>query len=209
MKAKICGITNAFDYNAVNKLGCDYTGFIFYKKSPRYIKPEKAVEIDIPDRTSLRVGVFVNEKADTVRNIFHMAKLDYVQLHGDETPEYCDKLGLPYIRAFRVKDSNCIKLFAAFNTEYILIDTYVKGSYGGTGKSINLELMREIINLGKDMDKKIIAAGGIDPDNIQNILELNPYAVDVNSGIEKSPGKKDPVKMENIFKVIRKFNRGM
>ncbi len=208
VKVKICGITNSRDYELVNGLGCDYTGFIFYKKSPRYITPETAAQLSFPGRTSLRAGVFVQEPIEAVRSVFNTARLDIVQLHGDESPEYCRELGLPYIKAFRIHDESCIESFWNYETNYILVDTFVKDTFGGTGKSIDTALIRKVIEAGAGMGKRIIVAGGIHSGNVGTLMRLNPFAVDINSGVEESPGKKDHEKTKQIFSTMMQYREG-
>ncbi len=203
-KVKICGITSMEDYDTVNRLGADYTGFIFYEKSPRYIAPSKAAEINTPDRKSLRVGVFVNEDHDVVKRIFKTAKLDLVQLHGEESPGYCRKLDLPFIKVFRTDSPEGIADISRYDTKYILIDTLVKGKYGGTGKTMDTEVLGEIIVRAEESGRKVFAAGGLSPENIGEILALKPYAVDINSGVESAPGVKDKSKLTKIFEKIKR-----
>ena len=206
VRVKVCGITSIQDYKTVNRHGADYTGFIFFKKSRRYIPPETAADIKMKDKRAMRVGVFVNEDPDMVKKIYKTADLDFVQLHGEESPDYCRKLNLPYLKVFRINSINSIIGIPEYDTEYILVDTFVKGRYGGTGKTINAQTLSGIIGMAKNLNKKIFVAGGLGPDNIVKILKLKPYAVDINSGVEITPGIKDPVKLNKLFSNIRNFN---
>jgi phosphoribosylanthranilate isomerase len=147
----------------------------------------------------LKVGVFVNEEQQRVADIFHQTGLNVVQLHGDESPEYCHELGLPFWKVIRVKDHLSLRQLHQMPGDTILLDTFSKTERGGTGRPFSLHLARTAINSGK----KIIIAGGVSTANIREILALSPFAVDVSSSLEISPGKKCPLKMSDFFKKIR------
>ena len=200
VKIKICGITNHIDYQAAVNLGIDFTGFIFYESSPRWVNRIKAAEIikQNPGSKNQKVGVFVNEDIQTIRKIFEYVRLDMVQLHGEETPEYCQKLGLPYWKVIRVKDISSLAQMRAYDCETFLLDTYSSTGYGGTGLVFDLRIAAEAILGGK----KIVVSGGISLGNVDNILELSPYAVDINSSIEETPGEKNIKKMEALINRI-------
>ncbi|HEY9186734.1 MAG TPA: phosphoribosylanthranilate isomerase [Ignavibacteria bacterium] len=200
VKIKICGITNIEDYNNALSLGVDFTGFIFYDRSRRTIKPEQVRKIKRNNIYShKRVGVFVNERIEIIREVYDLADLDIIQLHGDESPEYCQRLDLPYWKCIRIKNFDSINLIQEYSTEKILIDTYSENLYGGTGKSIDLLLVKKAL----ETEKEIIVAGGISYSNVKDIINLKPYAIDINSSIEKLPGKKDFNKMSELIKIIR------
>mgnify|MGYP006308635277 FL=1 len=170
--------------------GSDLLGFIFYENSKRYITPEEAEKIILPinrDYPSIKtVGVFVNTPFEKINSIEKRCKLDYLQLHGDEPPGYAKKFGDRAIKAFRVTDdTNILSKIGRYNTEYILLDAFHSEKYGGTGKAFDWELLKQL------PDHKIFLAGGINPDNYSLAISYQPYAVDINSGVEKAPGKKD------------------
>jgi tryptophan synthase beta chain len=202
IKIKICGITNIEDYRDAVALGADYAGFIFYPDSPRYVSPTLAVKLasEAPEGNHQKVGVFVNEDIDVVRDIYDCVGLDIVQLHGDESPEYVERLGLPCWKAIRVKDRDSLEGMENYPCETILLDTYKKGMYGGTGMSFDPELAVEAAGKGK----RIIVSGGIGEENIEEVLKLSNsfYGIDINSSIEETPGKKSRTKMERMFKKI-------
>jgi len=201
VKVKICGLTNREDYQLAQSLGADYTGFIFYEKSPRFIDKYAAGEIIGDGKgTHSKVGVFVNEKIKTIQEIYEWVGLDIVQLHGDESPQYCQSLGLPFWKVIRVKDASSLLKMEDYPCSFFLLDTFFSSQYGGTGRCFDMEIAREAIKSGK----KIIVAGGIGINNIDKIIELKPFAVDVCSSIEDYPGKKSIKKMESFFERINK-----
>ncbi|HMB01843.1 MAG TPA: phosphoribosylanthranilate isomerase [Spirochaetota bacterium] len=201
VKIKICGLTNSKDYATVCKLKADYAGFIFYPPSPRAVSKEKARRIitSYPDKNIKKVGVFVNADPETVRSLYNYLNLDLVQLHGDETPAYCSKLNLPYWKALRIKDKTDIDKVENYNCSAILVDSYHKKFYGGSGLSIPAELLQQCLALPKN----IIAAGGLNCSNISQVLELKPWAVDINSGVEAAKGCKDHRLLQKIFHKIK------
>jgi phosphoribosylanthranilate isomerase len=198
VKVKICGITNLEDASNAVELGADALGFIF-APSPRQIAPQKASEIirAIPPLVKT-VGVFVNEAPATIREVMQHCGLDLIQLHGDESPAFCDEF-MPYaIKALRIKDESSLQLSQAYHgtIRALLLDTYSKDMVGGTGKTFDWELAVRIKNQGIP----IILSGGLTPSNIaQAINTVRPYAVDVNSGIESYPGKKDYILMKAMM----------
>ena len=201
VKIKICGLTNLKDYNAAVSLGADYVGFNFYRKSPRYINKKTAAEIIKLgiDKGQQKVGVFVNENKQKIKDIYEYVGLDRVQLHGDETPEYCLQLGLPFWKVFRIKDKNTIQLIPVYTCDTILLDTFSSHQYGGTGTTFDLQLGQQAIQTGK----RIIIAGGISTENIGAILILSPFGIDICSSLEISPGKKSYKKMKIFFEKIK------
>ena len=203
-KIKICGITNLNDALDAVRLGADALGFVFYPMSKRYIEPVKAKEIadSLPPFVK-KVGVFSNEKADVVREISEIVNLDLLQIHGDETPGYCDSLRSPYIKAFRLKDENTLGEVNQYNTNYILFDTYSADEYGGTGRAFDWDILKN----QPFENKYVILSGGLNPGNIKEAVNLlQPYAVDVSSGVEESPGKKDIGKIKKFIEAVRNGN---
>jgi phosphoribosylanthranilate isomerase len=201
VKIKICGITNLEDALLAADLGADALGFIFYPKSPRNVAPEAAREIiaQLPPFVA-SVGVFVDETAAFVRELAAKVRLDWVQLHGQESPEYCRNLGHKVIKGFRIQDADSLRLLAGYRgaAQALLLDTYKKGLVGGTGTAFDWQLAREAKQYGR-----IILAGGLTPENVaQAIAIVQPAAVDAASGTEAAPGRKDPAKLRAFFKAV-------
>lgn len=191
VKVKICGITNIEDALAAVDYGADVLGFIFFDKSPRYIAPEKAKEIisSLPPFVTT-AGVFVNEGPARIKEIMGTSGLNILQLHGEETPDACE-VWHRVIKAFRVRDFTDLKPFESYRVSAFLLDTYTPESFGGTGQTFNWDIAVEAKRFGR-----IVLSGGLNPDNVEKAIRwVNPYAVDVCSGIEKGKGKKDLGKM--------------
>ncbi len=202
MKVKFCGLTNKEDALNAVALNAHALGFIFYKDSPRYIPPEKVLEImlDIPPFIH-SVGVFVNASFDMINEITTMCKLSLIQLHGDETPEFCSKFSLPVIKAISVKDEADISRISLYKgiVSGILLDTKVENIYGGSGKSFDWGLAIS----AKEYDVPLILSGGINQQNIEKAIKMvSPYGIDISSGIEKEPGIKDYNKMKALLQSI-------
>ena len=193
---KICGITNLADAQLAVKGGASAIGFIFYGESQRYISPGKVEEwLNVIPSSVKNVGVFVNEQIENVHCIAQKLSLDFIQLHGDESPDYCNKMTRPVIKAFRVGDDFDFSILSKYQVHAFLFDTYQKGTPGGTGNVFNWELISNL-----NIDSPIILSGGLNTDNIKKGIEtVNPSAVDVNSGVESKPGVKDNVKMMELF----------
>jgi phosphoribosylanthranilate isomerase len=208
VKVKICGITNLEDAKSAAEVGADAIGFIFYKESPRYIPVQKAADIirAIPPFV-LTVGVFVNETPEIIHEAVKRCNLSLVQLHGDETPEFCGSLNLRAIKAIRVFREEDLKPIDAFPVEGILVDSYQPGQFGGTGLAINWKILKGISKCGTGCPPKtrpVILSGGLTPQNVEEAIEtVSPYAVDVSSGVEKEPGKKDREKMKQFIQNAR------
>jgi phosphoribosylanthranilate isomerase len=201
-KVKICGITNLEDAAAAIDAGTDLLGFNFYPESPRYIEPQKAQKIisKLPAFMDI-VGLFVNAPYETIRKTMEQCSLDWLQLHGDEEPDFCHSLGslhLSTIKAIRVKDYSDIKKAELFFTDAILLDAFDPEKYGGTGLRFDWNIVGHI-------NKRIFLAGGINPDNVVEAVKLGVYGIDICSGVESSPGKKDHKKMKQLFENIRHF----
>jgi phosphoribosylanthranilate isomerase len=202
VRIKICGITNLKDALLAAELGAHALGFIFYPKSPRKVEPDAARTIiaQLPPFV-LTVGVFVDEELATVRDLAAGVGLDLIQLHGNEPPDYCRGLGRRVIKAFRVRDESSLLEIEKYQgaAQAYLLDTYKPGQVGGTGETFNWDLAREAQECGS-----IILAGGLTADNItQAIRTARPQAVDVASGVEAAPGKKDPEKLRAFFAAVR------
>ncbi|MFA4903376.1 MAG: phosphoribosylanthranilate isomerase [Desulfobaccales bacterium] len=198
VKIKICGITNLEDALLAADLGANALGFIFYPKSSRCVAPDaaRAIIAQIPPFV-MSVGVFVDEEAAVVQNLAARVGLDWVQVHGQESPDYCRSLGRRVIKGFRIKDESSLKDLEPFQgaVQAFLLDTYKKGQVGGTGETFDWRLAREAKRYGQ-----IILAGGLNPDNVAQAIKVaQPQAVDTASGTEAAPGKKDPEKLRAFF----------
>lgn len=196
-KVKICGITNLEDALVSVKFGADALGFNFYAKSPRYISPENAREIteQLPPEI-LKVGVFVNESLEKIVGIAEIAKLDALQLHGEETPEYAKELklktNLEIIKAFRVSPEFAPEDVLQYETGAILLDAYNPKEHGGTGETFDWEIAKKV----QEIFPKMYLAGGLAPENIADvILQVKPFAVDACSCLELTKGRKDITKL--------------
>lgn len=184
------------------ELGVDALGIIF-APSPRQVTPEQAHDIinSLPPFIKT-VGVFVDEDLSTIRDIVDFCGIDMIQLHGNESPEFCSNLMPHTIKAFRLKDASSLSSMRPYRGQIraMLLDTYKKGIKGGTGKTFDWDLA---LMAGKS-GIPVILSGGLSPSNIQRAISVvKPYAVDVNSGIEKIPGKKSPILMKQLMETIR------
>lgn len=197
VKVKICGITNAPDALAAAEAGADALGFMFYERSPRHVSIPKAGEIirELPPLT-IKVGVFVDAAEDTVFRAIGDCGLNMLQFHGEESPEYCMQFGLMSIKAFRVRDAESLKALQEYPTEAWLLDAFVADKLGGTGEKFNWDLAIE----AKKSGRPIFLAGGLTPANVaEAVRKVHPWAVDVSSGVEVSPGKKDHAKVKDFI----------
>ena len=203
-KVKICGITSAKDAHAVAEAGADALGINFWPKSKRYIAMESA-RAWLPDVEVARVGVFVNATLAEISAILESGMIDLAQLHGDETPEFAQALadrGLPFIKAVGVRDDTSIAGVRDYPTGGILLDAYCPGEYGGVGETFDWELARRVVE--ENADKRIILAGGLTPENVGDAVSaVSPFAVDIASGAESSPGVKDLVKVRRLIEKAR------
>jgi phosphoribosylanthranilate isomerase len=204
VRVKICGIRTLAEARAALELGADAIGFNFWNSSPRFIEPSVAREIiaKLPPVISC-VGVFVNERPEAVLEVRERARLGGVQLHGDESPEYCSALGeIRIIKALRVGDGLEPGLMDRFRVSAFLLDTHVKGSYGGTGKSFDWGIAVEAARRAP-----VILAGGLTVDNVaEAIRTVRPLGVDVCSGVESKPGRKDRDKMALFMREVSMVN---
>lgn len=201
VKVKICGITNAEDAQAAVAAGADLLGFVFYDGSPRHVTVEQAAAIarTIPPFV-VRVGLFVNAPEELVGQALSACGLQLLQFHGDETPEYCRQFGAMSMKAFRVKNAESIRELPAYPTDAWLLDAFVPGQLGGTGHSFNWDLAIEAVNLGKP----VFLAGGLTPANVaEAVRKVQPYGVDVSSGVESAPGRKDHAKVRAFIEAAK------
>ncbi len=197
---KICGITSFNDAIMATNYGASALGFIFYEKSPRYINPEilKTWISNVPSSIK-KVGVFVNKDVDKVNKIAEELNLDMVQLHGDESPEYCNQMIKPVIKVFRVNKKFDSIMLKNYQVATFLFDTYNKENHGGTGESFDWQSILQL-----NTETPVILSGGLNADNVLEGIEVvKPSAVDVNSGVETAPGKKDEEKIKNLFTILK------
>lgn len=190
---KICGITREEDALDAIELGADFLGFNFYPDSPRYLKPDLAYQLlmNLP-RNIPKVGVFVNEKISKVIDLAIELELDILQFHGDEKASELNELGRDWFKAFRIRSEEDLAEIPQYECDSILLDAYSAKAYGGTGHTTNWDVVRK----AKKFGKKIILAGGLTPDNVElAIASVNPFMLDVASGVEESPGIKSRDKM--------------
>jgi phosphoribosylanthranilate isomerase len=203
-KVKICGITNVDDAVKAVQLGADLLGFNFYPKSPRYIEPQEAEKIirKLPAFVDI-VGLFVNADADTIRKTASDLMLDWVQLHGDESPGFCmslNNMSAQIIKAVRIKDGRDIEYAKNFAVDALLLDAFHPVLHGGTGQRFDWNSLPELT--GHTFGRTFLA-GGINPQNVIEAVGLGFYGIDICSGIEDSPRKKNHEKMEELFKKLR------
>jgi phosphoribosylanthranilate isomerase len=200
-RVKICGITNFADAQAAVEAGADALGFNFYEKSPRFISLKATAEISkqLPP-FAMRVGVFVNAPEDFVLRAIAESGLTMLQFHGDEPPEFCAQFGLMSMKAFRIRDEASLAELPKFATDAYLLDAYSAEARGGTGEKFNWELAVEAQKFGKP----IFLAGGLTPENVADaVRKVQPFGVDVSSGVEISPGKKDHAKVKAFIEAAR------
>ena len=204
IKIKICGITNAQDAEAAVTAGADALGFVFYAQSPRCIEPAVAKRIiaQLPPFV-LPVGVFVNHDRDTILKVFDECGLALAQLHGEETPTFCESLGRPVLRALRLRDRGSLLALAEYKGRMgvrgFVVDAFSTKAYGGTGQTGDWFLAREVAQAAP-----ILLAGGLTPNNVQEaIRQVQPYGVDVSSGVEERPGQKNHEKIRAFTQAVR------
>lgn len=193
IKVKICGITNLDDALAAVDSGADALGFVFYRASPRYVEPNtiRAIVRKLPPFITT-VGVFVDEAVAEISRLTQHTAIDVVQLHGHESPEICNIINKKVIKAIRVKDITDLDSLEPYQVSAFLLDTFTPEYFGGTGQVFNWDIALAAKQFGR-----IILAGGLTPDNIQKAIRfVQPYAVDVSSGVEKEKGKKDHIKLK-------------
>lgn len=192
VKVKICGITNLEDALVAQEAGADILGFIF-ADSPRRTETGTAREIIKRVSKDIKISaLFVNEKREAVdRVVSGLGRVDFIQFHGEETPAYCKKFTTKkIIKAIRIKDERSLKKITEYKgIDFILLDTFKEAQYGGTGQTFNWEIAIK----AKTYHIPLFLSGGLNPENVKEaILKVRPFAVDVSSGVEKTPGKKDP-----------------
>ena len=201
-KIKICGITNKQDAINAASLGVDMLGFVFYKDSKRYVGPEIVRDIvnELPPFIG-KVGVFVDEDKKKVFDIAADCSLGMLQFHGDEGIDYCGSFKDSYkvIKTFRIKNKNNLRGINDYDTDFYMLDTYSEKDKGGTGNNFDWKIIEDFEFL-----KPVILSGGLTPVNVaEAIKRFSPYGVDVSSGVEELPGKKDLNKMKQFVEKVR------
>lgn len=199
-KVKICGITTYEDAVTAAEMGADLLGFNFFPDSPRFIPVSKAAAIArrLPGFVEL-AGVFVDAPIQAIRQAVTWCHLDWVQLHGDESPAFCQSLAhdtVKVIKALQVRDKADLDRSDSYPVDAVLLDAFHPELHGGTGLTFDWGLIR-------NLEKRFFLAGGITPDNAPEAISLGVYGIDVCSGVESRPGRKDPAKMRALFENIR------
>ena|SRR6266571_1323050 len=201
VRIKICGITNSLDALAAVEAGANALGFILYETSPRNLSISAAAEIirELPPFVS-KVGVFVNPSEEFVRRAISESGLDTVQFHGDEPPEFCRRFVVKTIKGFRIQAVESLRDLPRYETSAWLLDSYSPDRFGGTGAAFNWDLLGSTKKLGRP----IILAGGLTAENVaEAVRRIEPFAVDVSSGVEIKPGKKDHAKVRAFIAAAR------
>jgi len=202
VKVKICGITNYDDAAHAAILGADYLGFNFYELSPRHVDESEVKKFigRFPNNVK-KVGIFVNQNLDKVKKIVKALDLDLIQLHGDESPDYCSKLKAEtkkhIIKAFRIMEKEDFKKIKDYDADYLMFDSSKEGMFGGTGKTFDWKII-------KGVNKPFFLSGGLNPKNVKEAIRIaKPYAVDAASGVEAAPRKKDYKKMGRFIEAAK------
>jgi phosphoribosylanthranilate isomerase len=204
-RVKICGITNVEDARAAADLGAWAIGMIFHEGSPRLCELEEAAAIGTALKRKVElVGVFVNAPLDEVMTVIDSVPLTIVQLHGEEGPSYAGEVrrrtGLKVMKAARVRDGAAVRALSAYRTDFHLMDSHVLGTWGGTGQRFDWKLAAE-----HPHEPPLVLSGGLDPENVADAIEVaRPFAVDVASGVEGEPGRKDPEKLRRFFESVQR-----
>jgi len=201
VKVKICGITNLADGMAAAAAGADALGFVFYDQSPRRVTAEIAAGFirELPPFV-MKVGVFVNAPEAMVVHAIRECGLNLLQFHGEESPEYCLQFGLMSMKAFRIRDAASLQAVLGYHTDAWLLDAYTPDKPGGTGETFNWDLAREAQGWGRP----IFLAGGLTPENVgEAVWRAQPYGVDVSSGVETAPGRKDHAKVRAFIQAAK------
>jgi len=201
VKVKICGLTNVDDALAAVAAGADLLGFVLWEKSPRCVTIETAREIArlLPPATT-RVGVFVDATVEQVMFSLRICDFFALQFHGQESPAYCQQFGVMTIKAFRLRAAASLSALSGYDTDAFLLDSMVEGQPGGTGETFDWSLAVQ----AKKFNKPIFLAGGLTPQNVAAAVQaVQPFGVDVSSGVEASPGKKDHQKMRDFIAAVR------
>ena len=201
LRVKICGITNIADALAAVEAGADALGFMFFAESKRNLSFESAAVIvrELPPFVS-KVGVFVNAREEVIRHALETTGIDTLQFHGDEPPDFCARFNLKVIKAFRVRDRTSLDQCLAYRSHAWLLDSDVPGQAGGTGVAFDWSVAAQAAQLSR----MVILAGGLKVETVaEAVRKVRPYAVDVSSGVESEPGRKDPGKVREFIAAAR------
>jgi phosphoribosylanthranilate isomerase len=202
VRVKICGITNLSDALMSVVSGCDALGFVFYKKSPRYISPEKALRIVrcLP-KDVIKIGVFADSREKRIKGIAKLCKLDALQFHGRQSAQFCRRFkNYKIIKTFRIKDRMDLQNMLKYKAFAYLFDTFVKSKIGGTGKSFDWRILRHIDKI----KQPVFLSGGLNAANVKKAIKtVHPDWVDVSSSVEIRPGKKDPAKVKRFIEATK------
>ena len=199
-RIKICGITHLKDALTAVDAGADALGFVFVPDTPRFVRSLQvaAIVAELPPFVTT-VGIFAGKDAAKIETIIDQCRLDAVQLHADVTPDFCRILDTKVIKVVSVKDESSLAILSDYNVDAFLLDTYVEGKMGGTGEVFDWNLALQAKNYGR-----IIVAGGLNPGNVaQAVRHVKPYGIDVGSGVESEPGRKDPDKIRNFIDAVK------
>ncbi|MDQ6950970.1 MAG: phosphoribosylanthranilate isomerase [Mariprofundales bacterium] len=205
-RLKICGITRLEDALAASMLGVDAVGFVFYDRSPRYIDPQDAAAIvrQLPPFVSA-VGLFVNPDQEWIAEVLHYCPLGVIQLHGDESPEFCASQRRRVLKAIAVREADDLKRIAHYNCPVLLDAPAPAGVYGGTGSRFDWSLLA---NHPLEHDHPLMLAGGVAPENVAAALAIRPwFALDVSSSVERAPGIKDQAKLTALVRALQQAER--
>jgi len=210
VRIKICGITSLEDAEAAVCFGAHALGFILVRKSPRFVEPEKVRQIisRLPPFVQ-SVGIFVNEDPGRVSELIEFCGLDLVQFHGEEPPDYCRAFGTRAIKAFRVRDLEILREIEPYvsGVRAVLLDSFSSKARGGTGKAFDWDIARKVV---ETVPLPVILAGGLGADTVQEAIhKVRPFAVDVSSGVEKAPGKKDKKLVKKFTKRVKEAAKGV
>jgi phosphoribosylanthranilate isomerase len=200
-RVKICGLTSVADALSAAEAGADMIGLMFYAGSPRHVTLAQAAEIAraLPPAI-VRVGVFVNPDEAFVGRAIAECGLGLLQFHGDESSDFCTQFGVMSMKALPMRDRASLDVLSQYHTDAFLLDAYAPGERGGTGRTFNWDLAIEAATLGKP----IFLAGGLTPDNVaEAVRQVHPFAVDVSSGVESAPGRKDAAKMRAFVAAVK------
>ena len=205
VRVKICGITNLADARAAIAAGADALGFVFVPGTPRFIAPDLAGEIvrELPPFIA-RVGLFVDAETRTVAEVLVRSGMDTLQFHGEETPDLVRQFrrAVKVMKAFRVRGEETLMRLSAYAdaVDAILLDAYVAGAHGGTGAQFDWKLAVQ----ARDLGRPLVLAGGLTPANVaEAVRTVRPYGVDVSSGVESAPGRKDPAKLAEFVRAAK------
>ena len=204
MKLKVCGINDKNILRSLIKLSVDYVGFIFAEKSPRCVNLDFIGEISNFDfKNTIPVCVFVNSNDSFIKEVISFFKKPIIQFHGDETQVFCDSFDTHYWKAIRISNKESFKQITSYpNAKGILLDTFEDKNYGGTGRAFDWSFLKT-----NSFAQNIILSGGINDQNMQEACKLSPWCIDINSGVESAPGKKDLVKINKIIKIKHNYEQ--